>query len=185
MRYGSYRAGRQAETFLRRWLEQGPVAVSQLEAAAGQERISRATLYRTAKRLGVERTVTEGGKLWALPESAPQQATGQREEPVRDRTPGGNSPPVQNRTPEKESGVVAAVAQSEGRAVALAPVPSGTPETVIVAETDPRLEEFVADIRRLMSRGQRPGPIIHRIRKQLGPELADQVKAVLDADAEK
>jgi len=68
MRCGPYRAGRQAEEFLLCRLRRGPVAVSQLEAAAGQERISRATLYRTAKRMGVVRMSAEAGGLWALPD---------------------------------------------------------------------------------------------------------------------
>ena len=52
-------------------------------------------------------------------------------------------------------------------------------------ETDPWIEEFVTDIRRRGALGQRRGPIIHRVRKQLGAELADAVKAALDAGAEK
>ena len=49
-----------------------------MEAAAREERISRATLYRTARRIGVVRTSTEAGKLWALPaEPAPAEREGQ------------------------------------------------------------------------------------------------------------
>jgi len=141
MRFGAYRAGQQAETFLRRRLAWGPVAVAQLEAVAGQERIPRATLYRTARRLGVGRMSTEAGRLWALPA-----------EPVP--------------------------AESERQAVAV------ESDVAQVAEPDHRLERAVAAARRLMARGQRTSSIIHRIRKAWGAELADQVKAALDAELE-
>ena len=128
MRFGPYRAGRRAETFLRERLAWGPVAVSQLEAAAREEMIVRSTLYRTARRIGVVRTSTEAGKLWALP------------------------------------------AEPE-------PPESAEPLDGAVAETDARVEQLVAEVRRRMSRGQRPGPIVHRIRKALGAETAAAVKA--------
>ena len=140
MRFGPYRAGRRAETFLRERLAWGPVCASEMEAAARQEMIVRSTLYRTARRIGVVRTSTEAGKLWALPA-----------EPVP--------------------------AEREGQAKAVAPVANGISADGDLVGLDPRIEEFVADIRRRMSLGQRPGPIIHRIRKTLGAELADAVKA--------
>ncbi len=139
MRFGPYRPGRRAETFLRERLAWGPVAVSQLKAAAREEMIVRSTLYRAARRLGVVRTSTEAGKLWALPA-----------EPVAVEREG----PVSNEMPEEVEG-----AESEA------------------TELDPRIEQLVAEVRRRMSRGQRPEALIHRIRKSWGAELADQVKA--------
>lgn len=150
MRRGPYSAGRQAGEFLLRRLRQGPVAVSQLEAAAGQEEIARATLYRAAERLGVVRMSTEAGRLWALSgESVP----------VENVEPAGALAPVSNGTAGEGSGV-----ESE------------------VTETDPRVERLVAEACGLISRGiMRREVIVHRIRKAWGAELADQVKAVLEA----
>jgi len=140
MAQGEYSAGKEARLFLQRRLRECPVAVEQLIAEARSEDISRRTLYRAAKRLGVVNRAA-----WALPG-----------EPVP--------------------------SESEGRAVALAPVTNDTLETVIVAETDPRIEEFVADIRRREGLGQRRGPLIHRIRKVLGAETADAVRTKLEGE---
>ena len=65
-------------------LPAGPVAVSQLEAAAGEQGIARATLYRTAARLAIERTSTGAGKLWAL---LAEPAAVESEGPVSNDTP--------------------------------------------------------------------------------------------------
>ena len=149
MARGEYSAGEAARLFLLRRLQAGPVAVEQLEAEARREGIARRTLFRMRRRLGLVNR-----RAWALPaeQSAPQQATVEREEPVRNRTPVPdgtpvgfptpveNSTPGQNLPPETESGVVAAV-----------------------AETDPRVQRVVAEVTNLIAGGLGREIAIHRV----------------------
>jgi len=82
MRSGPYSAGQDAEQFLLRRLGQGPVAVAKLREEASRAGLSWATVDRASKRLLVAKPV-----CWAWPESAPQQATVEREEQVEAEGP--------------------------------------------------------------------------------------------------